>query len=150
MIDLQCCVSFRHTARLQLYIHICLTLCSPPGSSVHGILQARILEWVATPASRESSQPRDQNLVSCVAGRFFTVWATREAQLSLYTAAFTLLRYCVSSSFSISIARSNSFTTWSNQHLLCHSSLRCLLGPNCIYFGTWRCIYLAPHSNINI
>ena len=46
---------------------------SPPGSSVHGILQARILEWVAIPFSRGSSQPRDQTWVSCIAGRFFTV-----------------------------------------------------------------------------
>ena len=47
--------------------------CSPPGSSVHGILQARILEWVAIPFSKESSQPRDQTPVSFIAGRFFTV-----------------------------------------------------------------------------
>ena len=56
--------------------------CSPPGSSVHGILQARMLEWVAIPFSRESSQPRDQTLLSDVAGRFFTIWATREAPLN--------------------------------------------------------------------
>ena len=53
--------------------------CSPPGSSVHGILQALILEWVAIPFSRGSSWPRDQTQVSCIAGRFFTIWATREA-----------------------------------------------------------------------
>ena len=53
--------------------------CSPPGSSVHGILQARILEWVAMPFSRGSSRPRDHTQVSCIAGRFFTVRATREA-----------------------------------------------------------------------
>ena len=47
--------------------------CSLPDSSVHGILQARILEWVAIPFSRASSQPRDQTWVSCIAGRFFTV-----------------------------------------------------------------------------
>ena len=46
--------------------------CSPPGSSVHGILQARILEWVAMPFSRGSSQPRDGTWISCIAGRFFT------------------------------------------------------------------------------
>ena len=46
--------------------------CSPPGSSVHGILQARVLEWVATSFSRGSSQPRDQTQVSCIAGGFFT------------------------------------------------------------------------------
>ena len=62
----------------------CPTLCNPmdhslPGSSVHGILQARILECVAIPFSTKgSSQPRDQTGVSCTAGRFFTVWATRE------------------------------------------------------------------------
>ena len=47
---------------------------------VHGILQARILEWVAFPFSGGSSQPRDRTQVSCFAGRFFTSWATREAQ----------------------------------------------------------------------
>ena len=46
--------------------------CSPPGSSVHGILQVRILEWVAIPFSRGSSQPRDRTWVSCIAGGFFT------------------------------------------------------------------------------
>ena len=55
--------------------------CSPPGSSVHGILQARILEWVVISFSRGSSQPRDGTQVSCIAGRFFTIWATREALL---------------------------------------------------------------------
>ena len=55
------------------------TDCSPPDSSVRGILQARILEWVAIPFSRGSSQPRDQAQVFCIADRFFTVWATREA-----------------------------------------------------------------------
>ena len=53
--------------------------CSLPGSSVHGISQARLLEWVAIYFSRGSSQPRDRTWVSCVAGRFFTIWATREA-----------------------------------------------------------------------
>ena len=47
--------------------------CSPPGSSVHEILQARILKWVAIPFSRGSSQPRDQTRVSSIADRFFTV-----------------------------------------------------------------------------
>ena len=58
--------------------------CSPLVSSVHGILQARILEWVAAPFSRRSSQPRDETWVSCITGRFFTVWATREALKGLY------------------------------------------------------------------
>ena len=53
-------------------------VCNPPGSSFHGILQARILEWVTIPFSRESSWPREQTLVSCKVGRFFTFRATRE------------------------------------------------------------------------
>ena len=57
-----------------------LTLCSAMGYTVHGILQARILEWVAFLFSRGSSQPRDQTQVSRIAGGFFTSWATREAQ----------------------------------------------------------------------
>ena len=62
----------------------CLTLfdpmdCSLPGSSVHGIFQARVLEWVVIFFSKESSWPKDWTWVSCIAGRSFTVWATREA-----------------------------------------------------------------------
>ena len=62
---------------LCLVSQLCLTLwdpmdCSLSGSSVHGILQARILEWVAMPSSRGSSQPRDGSQVSLIAGGFFT------------------------------------------------------------------------------
>ena len=49
--------------------------------TVQGILQARILDWVAIPCSRESSQPRVQTQVSHIAGGFFISWATREAQM---------------------------------------------------------------------
>ena len=58
----------------------CLTLCDPMDYTVQGILQARILEWVAFPFSRGSSQPRDGTQVSWIAGGFFTSWATRETQ----------------------------------------------------------------------
>ena len=58
----------------------CLTLCNPMDYRVHGIHQARILEWVAFPFMRGSFQSRDGTQVSCTAGRFFTNWATREAQ----------------------------------------------------------------------
>ena len=63
-----------------LVAQLCTTLCdsmdcSLPGSSVHGILQARTLEWVAFPFSRGSSRLRDQTQVSCTAGRFFSIWA---------------------------------------------------------------------------
>ena len=65
-------------AVLHLIAQLCLTLCdtmdcSPPGSFLHGILQARILEWVTIPFSRGSSQLRDRTWVSCTAGIFFTV-----------------------------------------------------------------------------
>ena len=55
--------------------------CSLPGSSVHGIFQARILEWVAIRFFMGSSQSRDETLFSFIVGRFFTIWATLEAQL---------------------------------------------------------------------
>ena len=70
-----------------LVAQLCPTLCdpkdcSPPDSSVHKILQTRILEWAAIPFSRGSSRPRDWAQVSCIAGRFFTIWAFREALLA--------------------------------------------------------------------
>ena len=77
----------QHFSNLKVKVSVvqsCLTLCDPmdctlPGSWVHEILQARILEWVAIPFSRGSPQPRDQTQVSHTAGGFFTIWATREA-----------------------------------------------------------------------
>ena len=67
-----------------LVSQLCPTLgdpmdCSLPGSSVHGILQARIQEWVAIPFSRGSSQCRNWTQFSCIVSRFLTIWATREA-----------------------------------------------------------------------
>ena len=60
---------------------LCDTMdCSLPDFSVHGIFQARILEWIAISFIRGSFQPRDRTQVSCIAGRCFTIWATREAQ----------------------------------------------------------------------
>ena len=73
---------------LVLVIQSCPTLCdprdySPPSFSVHGILQARILEWDAIPFSSGSSQSRDGTQVTCIASRLFTVWTTREDQFIL-------------------------------------------------------------------
>ena len=67
---------------------LCRTLCDPmdcslPGSSVHGIFQAVVLEWIAISFSRGSSQPRDQTQVSRIVDRRFTVWATREVIMIL-------------------------------------------------------------------
>ena len=61
----------------------CPTLCNPmdcslPGSSVHGVFQAMVLEWIAISFSSGSSEPRDRTWVSCTVDRRFTVWATRE------------------------------------------------------------------------
>ena len=80
-----------------MYINVCCVLsrvwlcdpmgCSPPGSSVHGISQARILEWVAIPFSSGTSLPRGQTpvscLISCIAGEFFTTGTTREELLKI-------------------------------------------------------------------
>jgi len=61
--------------------------CSPTGFSVHGFLQARILEWVALPSSRGSSPPRDRTQGFHIADGFFTVWATRETLFTTAAAA---------------------------------------------------------------
>ena len=74
-----------------LVAKLCPTFATPwtgnlPGSSVHGILQERILEWVAISFLREFSRPRNQTQVSYIAGRFFTDWATKEARNSIKVA----------------------------------------------------------------
>ena len=72
----------RESEVAQLYPTLCDPMdCRPPGSSVQGIFQAGILEWVAISCSRGFSRLRDWTRVSCPAGRLFTVWATREAQV---------------------------------------------------------------------
>ena len=71
-------MGYAHLCVCVLVAQMCLTLCDPidcslPTSSVHGVLQARVLEWVAIPFSRESSSLRDRTQISCTAGRFFTI-----------------------------------------------------------------------------
>ena len=75
-LGLYCWLSLVVVKMRVLITQLCPTLCdpmdgSPPGSSVQGVLQVGILEWVASPFSRASSQPRDQTRVSCIAGRFY-------------------------------------------------------------------------------
>ena len=94
-LSLSCCTlikSFFSSSSLSgIKVHIhevkvvqsCPTLCDPMNYTVHGIFQARLLEWVAFPFSRGSSQPRDQTQVSHIAGRSFTSWAARKAYLWL-------------------------------------------------------------------
>ena len=102
-----------HTHNIaQSYLTLCDPVgCNPPGSSVHGILQARILEWVAISFSISfssglpfpslpfpSSRPRDQTQVSRIAGRRFNLWATREAPLEPQMSPKPLFRtafFCV-------------------------------------------------------
>ena len=97
----------------------CPTLCDPvdcslPGSSVHGILQARVLEWAAISFSRGSSQPRDRTQVSRIAGRRFNLWATRESpKLSLAK----LLSKC-----SLSVSRG---VSWVLDFCLLKAKVRC-------------------------
>ena len=83
------------TESWKLVAQSCPTLCnpmdcSPPGSSVHGILQARVLESVAISFSRGSSQPRDQIQVSCIPGRFFTIWANHKGCKSIQSKRLVL------------------------------------------------------------
>ena len=85
--------------------------CSPPGSSVHEILQARILEWVAILFSRGSSQPRDHTQVSCIAGRLFTIWATREVLKYVY--------YNLNCEFGMLLQRSKCNIDYKVQKLFC-------------------------------
>ena len=100
-----CCL-IQSDRKSKLVAQLGLTLfdpvdCSPPGFSVCGILQARILEWVAIPSSRGSSPTRDWTWVSCIAGGFFTVWSTREAPLEclphaiLFKGLFAQLPYFI-------------------------------------------------------
>ena len=97
----------------RVWLFVTLRDCIPPGSSVPGILQARILEWVAIPSSRGFSQPRVRTWVSCVAGRFFTIWATGSCP-KIYSCVFTkfihFARKCLETYHSGSLISS---TTWS-------------------------------------
>ena len=85
-----------------LVARLCLTLCEPmdctlPGSSVHGIFQARVLEWVAISFSRGFSWPRDWTRVSHTVGRCFTVWATREVlyvYIHTYICMYVYIYFC--------------------------------------------------------
>ena len=86
MFDLQTLKLVELCARLSEVAQSCPTLCdlmdcSLSGPSVHGIFQARVLEWTAIFFSRGSSRPRNWTRVSCIAGRRFTVWATKSTFL---------------------------------------------------------------------
>ena len=88
-----CCRTFSCSESESEVAQSCPTFCDPmdcslPGSSLHGILQARVLEWGAISFSRGSSWPRDWTRVSHIPGRYFNLWVTREAWTSLKAGRF--------------------------------------------------------------
>ena len=109
---------------VRLVTHSCPTLCnpmdcSPSGSSVHGILQARLLEWIVFSFSRGlPSQPRDGTHISCIAVRFFTIWATREARETQGSVLARMVVYifrglnCIPSVCPYSSSRSTNMYAW--------------------------------------
>ena len=92
--------------------------CSPPGSSVHGISQARILEWVAIPVSRGSSQPRHQTQASCIAGRFVPAEPPEKSLQRTYSdpnkAEFFLFFGCFNSSMYLTLPGRSGSLQWVN------------------------------------
>ena len=133
--------------------------CSLPSSSVHGILQARILEWVAIPFSRGSSQPRDRTLVSCTAGRFFIIWATREIHISAYSFIIEYGRpYCliVRNSFPFPLLREPqhcSKSTFLQSHVLqksvCIPNPRSELAVSFFFFKLYIIVLVLPNIKMN-
>ena len=97
--------------------------CSLPGSSVHGVLQSRILEWIAIPFSRGSSQPRDQIQVSRITGRFFTTESPEKPTLPCTKAQKTSLSILFTQHLSLSLPYMShkymtlSISTWSQSFL---------------------------------
>ena len=117
-----------------------------PHGLVHGILQARVLERVAFPFSRGSSQPRDQTQVSCIAGRFFTSWATREALTTCNfkgdeeestRPSFLSVHYVLRMVCTFSISQHTCETDLSDSHFP-YSKLR----VNKLFQGKWPPIHL--------
>ena len=90
--------------------------CSPPGSSVHGIFQARVLEWIAISFSSGSSQPRDWTRVSRTVGRCFTIWATKEAPLSRDITLSTKVRLVKAVVFPVVMYGCESWTVKKAEH----------------------------------
>ena len=105
--------------------------CSLPGSSVHGILQARILEWVAIFFSRVSSWPRNQIWVPCTADRFFTDWAMKEAPFNEYSSP---ILHCFIAQIVPALATGSSLRL-GLVSLWCASSFCFIL----FYFIFWHC-----------
>ena len=85
---------------------------SLPGSTVHGIFQARILEWAAISFSRGTSQPRDRTWVSCITDRRFTIWATWETQESSNYRTIALISHASKVMFKILQAKLHQYVNY--------------------------------------
>ena len=120
--------------------------CSPPGSSVHEILQARILEWVAISFSRGSSRPRDRTQVSRIAGRRFNLWATREAQMHVFICITELLcRTPVTNIANYAPCKIKKWIEWMCVWMDCVSIYVCI----CVYtYIHCICVYVHIHEPI--
>ena len=122
----------------QLSLTLCDPMdCSPPGFSVHWILQARILEWVVVPFSRESSQPRDQTQVSCFAGRFYTIWVTRKVpNLLLQREVF------------LHVSHYFHFENNNSQIIFLFLSFILIYSKELIFASYYKLLYLKPNPNL--
>ena len=139
-----------------LVAQLCPTLCdpmdcSPPGSSVHGILQARILEWVAISFSRGSSWLRDWTQVSCIAGRFFTIWAVGKSLIIGYCKDTNNLlpyynnnsSYCMLSTAMYRFYIISFNPLWNSMNKLCSFHYVTLTPVNCVLRETRRRLVLV-------
>ena len=141
-----------------LVTHLCPALCytmdcmhcSLPGFSVHGILQARIPEWVAISFSRGSSWPRDRSWVSCITGRYFTVWALKSYSIPetlLSTLTILLLIHTTLLMVSVLLI----IYSWENQHTERWVPLFCL-GKETMGGGAriWLLVGLIPDPQLSM
>ena len=113
----------------------CSTLCdpvgrSPPGSSVHEILQERILEWFAILFSRGSSRPRDPTRASLVTDRFFTISATGDIFHSALSSILCTNGYLILSSYTLNRLAKVFTMDFRTPHVLAHHSPLCLSAPH--------------------
>ena len=140
-----------------------LWLCGllPTGSSVDGILQARILQWVAMPSPRRFPQPRDQTKVSHIAGVFFTIWATRKPQITPYkpSIVFYMLRLPIPVPSHL-VNSYSTFTFWTNTPLsgkvymrslnsfcsIYHSFITAILFPSVQWW--WAPVFFVSQLNL--
>ena len=108
----------------KLYLTFCDSMnCSPPGSSLHRISHARILEWVAISFSRQSSWPRDRTYISCLASGFFSTESPGKSNFIVYIYVSTKMSWLLNFIMSVKIKLSSSFIFTSQNCFGCSSSL---------------------------